>query len=90
MTILEGVVRIVLNSLCERKNISSHTIVKYPWNWTPGKVKARKYTMSKKEVQHETTTNIYRGVQNAGDLDLLNRAHTTAELCRQHQLNGSS
>ncbi len=43
--------------------------------------------MTKKGVQHETTTNIYRGVQNAGDLDLLNGAHTTAELCWQHQLN---
>jgi hypothetical protein len=30
-----------------------------PWNWTPGKVKARRYTRTKKGVHDDTTTNIY-------------------------------
>ena len=48
------------------KQFPSDQTVVTPWNWTPGKGKARKYTMTKKGVEHETTTNIYRRVQDAG------------------------
>ncbi len=39
------------------------TTVVPPWDWTPGKVKTRVYTIGKKGVQNGTTTEIYRGVQ---------------------------
>lgn len=40
-------------------------IVVPPWDWTPGKVKTRVYTIGKKGVQNGTATEIYSGVQSA-------------------------
>jgi hypothetical protein len=37
-------------------------VVVTPWNWTPGKVKARRYTRTKKGVHDDTTTNMYRRI----------------------------
>jgi len=34
-----------------------------PWDWTPGKVKTRVYTIGKKGVHDDTPTEIYSGVQ---------------------------
>jgi len=36
-----------------------------PWDWTPGKVKARKYNTIQKGVHKDTTTNFYRRAQDA-------------------------
>ncbi len=36
-----------------------------PWDWTPGKVKTRVYTIGKKRAHDDTTTEIYSGVQSA-------------------------
>lgn len=38
-------------------------IVVPPWDWTPGKVKTRVYTIGKKGVHDDTPTEIYSGVQ---------------------------
>ena len=40
-------------------NVNEEEYVVTPWNWTPGKVKARRYTRTKKGVHDDTTTNIY-------------------------------
>jgi hypothetical protein len=47
--------------LAEAHSVSPRIVVT-PENWTPGKVKARRYTRTKKGVHDDTTTNISRRI----------------------------
>lgn len=62
------VVSLFLHTRCLSEARRSRRVrrVVTPWNWTPGKVKARRYTRTKKGVHDDTTTNLYSRIQNAG------------------------
>jgi glycosyltransferase involved in cell wall biosynthesis len=55
---------IFVGRLLSHKNVDVliQSIVVPPWDWTPGKVKTRVYTIGKKGVHHDTATEIYSGV----------------------------
>ena len=68
MAVQQGTDASLTTHVTEQEEFSSYVgkiIVVPPWDWTAGKVKTSVYTIGKKGVHDDTTTEIYSGVQSA-------------------------